>query len=159
MFDNALLSVLAEETSVDLCQKKDSYFYSCCHNNWEGVKLQLSFSLSRIRNLDLLGSDAHLSHGPQNQRKKERQTGVKVVLFIYIFWNAFLSFYRFFRCAIQEWGLYRPTHLKRNTRVLTIGWRGSPLQFFSGFHGDFFFSCFSFLWTRHSGSNFYFLLV
>lgn len=27
-------SVPAEETGVDLGQKKDSYFYSCCHNNW-----------------------------------------------------------------------------------------------------------------------------
>lgn len=25
--------VSAEETGVDLGQKKDSYFYSCCHNN------------------------------------------------------------------------------------------------------------------------------
>lgn len=27
------LSVSAEETGVDLGQKKDSYFYSCCHSN------------------------------------------------------------------------------------------------------------------------------
>lgn len=27
-------SVPAEEAGVDLGQKKDSYFYSCCHNNW-----------------------------------------------------------------------------------------------------------------------------
>lgn len=26
--------VWAEEPGVDLGQKKDSYFYSCCHNNW-----------------------------------------------------------------------------------------------------------------------------
>ncbi len=34
MHINSPLSVSAEETGVDLGQKKDSYFYSCCHNNW-----------------------------------------------------------------------------------------------------------------------------
>lgn len=47
--------VPAEETGINLGQKKDSYFYSCCHNNWcwaTGRKQSLPFDCSQ--NLEML---------------------------------------------------------------------------------------------------------
>uniref|UniRef100_A0A3Q0R103 Ras-related protein Rab-24 n=1 Tax=Amphilophus citrinellus TaxID=61819 RepID=A0A3Q0R103_AMPCI len=32
-YNSAAFQYMTEETGVDLGQKKDSYFYSCCHNN------------------------------------------------------------------------------------------------------------------------------
>uniref|UniRef100_A0A674N3U0 RAB24, member RAS oncogene family n=1 Tax=Takifugu rubripes TaxID=31033 RepID=A0A674N3U0_TAKRU len=32
-YNNAAFQFMSEESGVDLGQKKDSYFYSCCHNN------------------------------------------------------------------------------------------------------------------------------
>ncbi|TWW75293.1 Ras-related protein [Takifugu flavidus] len=32
-YNNAAFQFMSEENGVDLGQKKDSYFYSCCHNN------------------------------------------------------------------------------------------------------------------------------
>lgn len=46
-------SVPAEETGVDLGQKKDSYFYSCCHNNWCWVTGSGSVEVPE-QNLDML---------------------------------------------------------------------------------------------------------
>lgn len=62
-------SVPAEETGVDLGQKKDSYFYSCCHNNWCWAAGCESRPHDLERNLDDAGRVSDKS--PANLQSKE----------------------------------------------------------------------------------------
>lgn len=65
---------IAEETGVDLGQKKDSYFYSCCHNNWCWGAGQEVFAFPQLEsNLEMLES-CNSSMNVVPNHKKENQT-------------------------------------------------------------------------------------
>lgn len=77
----------AEETGVDLGQKKDSYFYSCCHNNWCWGAGQEVFAFPQLEsNLEMLES-CNSSMNVVPNHKKENQTKLFILCWICFFFS------------------------------------------------------------------------